>query len=91
MAAIATARAEASSGRAIAKVGMAGVVERVEAIAMTKRELATVLTALRHWQAALPEVVEGYEDIVTDGGRFKALSVDELDELCIELNCGEET
>jgi hypothetical protein len=56
---------------------------------MTERELATVLTALRYWQAALPESVEGYRDIATDGDRFEPLSADEIDELCVKLNCGE--
>lgn len=56
---------------------------------MTERELATVFTALRYWQAAFPQGVEGYRDIVTDGDRFEPMSVDEIDELCVKLNCGE--
>jgi hypothetical protein len=56
----------------------------------TERELATVSTALRYWQAALPEGIEGYRDIVTDGNRFEPLSADEIDEFCIKLNCGEQ-
>lgn len=53
---------------------------------LTKRELATVLAALRHWQTALPESAGAYEDIATDGGRFEPLSVDEVDGLCMRLN-----
>jgi hypothetical protein len=53
---------------------------------LTAQELATILAALRHWQRALPQSVEAYEDIATDGGRFEPLSVDEIDELCMRLN-----
>jgi hypothetical protein len=56
---------------------------------LAARELATVLTALRHWQKVLPENAGAYEDIATDGGRFEPLSVDEIDELCMRLNLGE--
>jgi hypothetical protein len=55
---------------------------------MTERELATVLTALRYWQAALPEGIAVYGDIATDGGRFEPLSTHEIDELCMNLSCG---
>jgi hypothetical protein len=54
---------------------------------LTARELATVLAALRHWQTA--ESVEVYEDIATDDGRLEPLKVDEIDKLCVRLNCGE--
>jgi hypothetical protein len=54
---------------------------------LTERELATVLAALRHWQTA--ESAEAHEDIATDGGRLEPLKVDEIDELCLRLNCGE--
>jgi hypothetical protein len=56
---------------------------------LTARELATVLAALRHWQKALPESAEVYEDIATDDGRLEPLTVDEIDELCMRLNFGE--
>lgn len=56
---------------------------------LTARELATILAALRHWQTALPESAEVFEDIATDGGRVAPLTVVEIDELCIRLNCGE--
>jgi hypothetical protein len=55
---------------------------------MTERELATVLTALRYWQAALPKGIAVYDDIATDGGRFEPLSINEIDELCMNLSCG---
>jgi hypothetical protein len=52
---------------------------------LTKRELATVLAALRYWQAALdsnggPRISEHFFDDVTP------LSDDEIDDLCDRLN-----
>lgn len=50
----------------------------------TARELATVLAALRARQA--PHTAAETDDIATDGGRFKPLTVEEIDELCERLN-----
>ena len=55
---------------------------------LTRRELATVLAALRYWQQDLAENDEGpispdhFDDKVTP------LSVAEIDALCERLNCG---
>ena len=54
-----------------------------------KRVMPTVLAALRHWQLDLP-IMEDTDSpsyrIATDGGTIQALSPDEIDELCEELN-----
>lgn len=56
---------------------------------MTKRELATVLAALRYWQMDLEPDPDG---IVDPEGFFldeKPLTVEEIDGLCERLNLGE--
>ena len=56
----------------------------------SRRELATVLTALRHWQRAVPEKdARAYSPM-----HFKSdppLSNVEIDALCETLNCGPQT
>lgn len=61
-----------------------GDTERYEAY-LTKRELATVLAALRHWQASDVYNID-LLDISTDGGTLEALTAAEIDDLCEELN-----
>lgn len=62
---------------------------------LTDRELGTVLAALRQRQQEieLEEAVSWWDwdlrDIATDGGRFKALDVGEIDRLCERLNPGD--
>lgn len=51
------------------------------------REHATVLAALRYWQAQREEVV-AENDIATNGGTVLALTAHEIDALCERLNCG---
>ena len=54
---------------------------------MNKRELATVLAALRYWQRE-GLISGGHEqDIASDGETIKPLSAEEIDALCEELNC----
>ncbi len=56
---------------------------------MTKRELATVLAALRYWQMDLAS--HSPDDIVDVGGHFvneTPLTSEEIDQLCEELNFG---
>lgn len=54
---------------------------------MNRRELATVLAALRYWQRVgtldkgAPE-----DDIATEGGTIQPLDVAEIDDFCEELN-----
>jgi len=57
-------------------------------LSVTPRELATILAALRYWQAndrnmatQAPEY-----DIASDGGQFEPLGNDEIDALCEQLN-----
>ena len=53
---------------------------------MNKRELATVLAALRYWQRKLPIGAKPEADIATDGG-IEPLSAEEIDALCEKINC----
>jgi hypothetical protein len=59
---------------------------------MTKRELATVLAALRHYQIGLRlnggRPPQDVSDIAMDGG-LDPLDEEEIDSLCEELNTGE--
>lgn len=51
------------------------------------RELATVLAALRHWQATPSEQVKaGVLEIATCGDEFPALDDSEIDALCERIN-----
>jgi len=57
-------------------------------LTVTSRELATILAALRYWQASdrsaarkAPEY-----DIASDSGAFDPLGNDEIDALCEQLN-----
>ncbi len=60
---------------------------------LTDRQLNTVLAALRNWQGDLSCFMRGQSDalsldlldVARDGGVIM-LSVDEIDELCEELN-----
>jgi hypothetical protein len=56
-------------------------------VTLNKRELATVLAALRAFARLGSEETEPENDIATCGGEFDALTVDEIDELCLEINC----
>ncbi len=50
-------------------------------------ELATILAALRYYQAA-PFVGNRFMDIATNGGEVDPLDADAIDTLCEEINCG---
>ncbi len=57
-------------------------------LSVTPREFATILAALRYWQASdrstatkAPEY-----DIASDSGEFEPLGNDEIDALCEQLN-----
>jgi hypothetical protein len=57
-------------------------------LSVTPREFATILAALRYWQAndrntaaKAPEY-----DIASDSGAFEPLGNDEIDTLCEQLN-----
>jgi len=58
---------------------------------MNRRELATVLAALRYWQRKNPGILdtEEYFEIASDGLEIDPLTMDEIDGLCERLNCGE--
>jgi len=58
-----------------------------------RREAATLLAALRHWQREIQHpqrgsVQELLHDVATDGGEFEELSADEIDALCERINVG---
>jgi len=57
-------------------------------LSVSTREFATILAALRYWQAnernTASEAVE--YDIASDGGQFEPLGNDEIDALCEQLN-----
>lgn len=56
-----------------------------------ERTLATVLAALRHYQNHIPDVLDGDDwlhDIATHGGAVEAMTVDEIDLLCEQINAG---
>lgn len=57
-------------------------------LSITPRELATILAALRYWQASdRNAVAEAPEyDIASDSGEFEPLGNDEIDTLCEQLN-----
>ena len=54
------------------------------------RETATILAALRYWQArtlpAKPERAEAIEEIATDGRTLDPLDEEEIDTLCEAIN-----
>lgn len=55
------------------------------------RQLDTILAALRHWQKSLPKGVEAdLLEIASRGDEHAPLSVDEIDQLCEKINCGED-
>ena len=68
---------------------------------LTNQELATVLAALRFWQRHGPKHENSFfdridqteqdflDEIRTDGGAFEDLSIEEIDDLCERLNCGD--
>jgi hypothetical protein len=59
---------------------------------MTKRELSTILAALRYWQReGLWGDPQAELDIASDGGTITPMTPDEIDELCERLNFGEIT
>lgn len=55
-------------------------------VSFNRRELATVLAALRAFQRLGSELTEPENDIATCGGEFDALTVEEIDSLCDEIN-----
>lgn len=63
--------------------------ESTKPVPMIGRELATVLAALRYWQreGLMSSGVE--HDIADDGGIWKPLGVEEIDDLCERLNAPE--
>lgn len=56
---------------------------------LTKRELGTVLAALRYYQTLHPAMIpQDFEDIATNGGEFQPMKPREIDKLCEHLNHG---
>jgi hypothetical protein len=57
-------------------------------LSISSRELATILAALRYWQAndrnAATKAPE--HDIASNSGEFEPLGNDEIDALCEQLN-----
>lgn len=58
-------------------------------ITLDERQLATVLAALRHWQATPSEHTMDLNAIATNEDEFAALDLEEIDELCEEINCAD--
>jgi hypothetical protein len=58
--------------------------------ALDRRELATVLAALRFWQREGRMSAGGEHDIAADGGQVAPLKPAEIDALCERLNVGKE-
>jgi hypothetical protein len=62
---------------------------------MPTRETGTILAALRRWQIHLESRLanssetEELHSIATDGGSFRALAPEEIDELCESINLGD--
>ena len=56
---------------------------------LSRRELATLLAALRYWQQDLAKHEDG-GPIIADhfDSQTTPLSVEEIDDLCERLNCG---
>jgi hypothetical protein len=59
----------------------------MDTMTLTDRDLATVLAALRYWQQDLSEnegpiITHHFDDRITP------LTVEEIDDLCEQLNCG---
>lgn len=51
-----------------------------------RRELGTILAALRYWQRTALDVALPEDDIATDGAALDPLSEEEIDELCERIN-----
>lgn len=62
------------------------------AIEVDDREVATILAALRFYQAGrqfdASARMEAIDDIATNGGDVDALDAEEIDELCERINTG---
>ena len=57
---------------------------------LTPKETATVLAALRFFQARIEAIspLSSFRDIATDNGKYKKpLTIKEIDALCVRLNC----
>jgi len=55
-------------------------------VGFTRRELATVLAALRMYQRLAPGSTPPELDIATDGGLIRPMTVEAIDDLCVRLN-----
>jgi hypothetical protein len=57
-------------------------------LTVTPRELATILAALRYWQASDRSTATNAPeyDIASDSGEVEPLGNDEIDALCEQLN-----
>jgi hypothetical protein len=55
-------------------------------LTLNDRELATILAALRLWQATDSADTEEQNDIATNGGNLDAMSNEEIDILCETVN-----
>lgn len=59
--------------------------------ALSDRELATILAALRLWQRHGQTDADPSDDVASDSGRHKVLCSAEIDRLCERLNFGGES
>jgi hypothetical protein len=53
---------------------------------LSAKQRAAILAALRFWQATPSDDTEDYNEIATDCGAFDALSIEEIDALCEQIN-----
>jgi hypothetical protein len=56
-------------------------------VELSRRQLGTVLAALRYWQANLLYVEPEFMGIAEDEGEQKALTTSDIDKLCMKINC----
>lgn len=54
--------------------------------AITPRQLATILAALRYWQRTVPQDARECSDIATNDLTLAPLNDDEIDVLCERIN-----
>lgn len=75
---------------ALERIGKALEKQEKKEETLSERERATILAALRYWQANLEDGLhcDGYafRDIANDEGALVEMNEDEIDALCIKLN-----
>lgn len=55
---------------------------------LSDKQRATILAALRFWQATPSDETEDYNEIATNSGAHDALNLEDIDALCEQINVG---